>query len=244
MIPVHLYGQPADLPAILELARRHGLRVIEDCAQAHGARLLDRMTGTWGDLAAFSFYPTKNLGAFGDGGAVATNDPSLAQRVKLLREYGWQSRYLSAIPGLNSRLDELQAGILRVLLQALPEENGRRRELAERYDRLLAGTTLAGPLRRPGSVHVFHQYVVRTPRRDDLKAFLETQGIGTQIHYPVPVHLQPAYQGRLFHRARGLPHTEAAAREILSLPMTPHWTLPQWEAIQTSLGRWPHRHGT
>jgi dTDP-4-amino-4,6-dideoxygalactose transaminase len=238
VIPVHLYGQPADLPAILEVARRHELRVIEDCAQSHGASLRERMTGTWGDLAAFSFYPTKNLGAFGDGGAVVTNDPTLAQRVKLLREYGWQPRPISALPGLNSRLDELQAGFLRVLLKALPEENARRRRLAEQYDEVLASTALLPPRPRAGAVHVFHQYVIRTPLRDDLKAFLETQGIGTQIHYPVPVHLQPAYRGRLFCSPGGLPHTEAAAREILSLPMSPYLKPPQVEATLASLNRW------
>ncbi len=172
VIPVHLYGHPADMPVILSIARSHGLRVIEDCAQSHGASLRGRHTGTWGDLAAFSFYPTKNLGAFGDGGAVVTNHPRLAEKVRLLREYGWKDRYVSAIPGINSRLDELQAAMLRVLLKHLPEENARRREIAQHYDRLLAATDLSLPRPSTDVVHAFHQYVIKTSRRDALQKFL------------------------------------------------------------------------
>ncbi len=229
IIPVHLYGHPADMAAILEIARRHDLAVIEDCAQAHGAGIAKRKTknengdqrvGTFGHVAAFSFYPTKNLGALGDGGAVVTNDGDLAGRVRLLREYGWRERYVSDIPGLNSRLDELQAAILRVKLRYLDAENARRRQIAAEYDRLLAGTGLRRPTVRPGVTHVYHQYAIRSPQRDALQAYLRARGIGALIHYPVPVHLQPAYRGRL-PGADTLPETEAAAREVLSLPMYP-----------------------
>ena len=220
VVPVHLYGRMAEMPAILELARNRGLTVIEDCAQAHGATLSGRMAGTWGDLAAFSFYPTKNLGAMGDGGLVATNDAVLAERVRLLRQYGWRERYISDIPGRNSRLDELQAAILQVKLRHLDRENASRRTLAQTYTTLLAGAGLALPEVRQDSVHVFHQYAVCLPRRDDLKAQLQQAGIGTLVHYPVPVHLQPAYQGRL-PAVVTLTQTERVARQVLSLPIYP-----------------------
>ncbi len=220
VLPVHLYGHPANMPAILEIARRYELTVIEDCAQSHGATIAGRRTGALGAIAAFSFYPTKNLAALGDGGAVATDDPALAERVRLLREYGWRERYVSAISGLNSRLDALQAAILRVKLRYLDAENARRRELARLYSELLAGSSLRLPVERGEVRHVYHQYVVRSSRRAALQAHLAATGIGTLIHYPVPVHLQPAYAGRLPLPAP-LPHTEAVAREILSLPMFP-----------------------
>jgi dTDP-4-amino-4,6-dideoxygalactose transaminase len=220
VISVHLYGHPADMAAILEIARRYNLWVIEDCAQSHGATIDGQKTGTFGDIAAFSFYPTKNLGALGDGGAVVTSDPALAEQTRLLREYGWRERYVSAIPGLNSRLDELQAAILRVKLRYLDTENARRRALAAEYDRLLADSGVRTPSTRPDASHVFHQYVIRSNRRDALQAYLRSQGIGTLIHYPAPVHAQPAYAGRL-SIGEGLPHTEAAGREILGLPMFP-----------------------
>ncbi len=220
VVPVHLYGHPADMPAILEGARRHDLLVIEDCAQSHGASLDGRMTGAWGDIASFSFYPTKNLGALGDGGMVATGSPALAERVCLLRQYGWRERYVSDSPGGNSRLDELQAAVLRVKLRYLDGENARRRDLAGAYDALLKSTELVLPSVRPGARHVYHQYVVRLPRRDELGAHLREAGIGTGIHYPVPVHLQAAYRDRL-PLGTPLPATEQAAGEVLSLPMFP-----------------------
>jgi dTDP-4-amino-4,6-dideoxygalactose transaminase len=219
-MPVHLYGHPADMPAILEIARRHDLRVIEDCAQAHGAALLDKRMGAWGDLGTFSFYPTKNLGALGDGGMVVTDNAELAQQVRALREYGWQQRYVSQTPGLNSRLDEVQAAILRVKLRYLDDENRQRQRLARAYDSYLHGAELILPQPRTDAMHVYHQYVIRTPKRDSLKQYLQDRGIGTLIHYPVPVHLQPAYADR-FGKARPLPHTEAVAEQILSLPMYP-----------------------
>ena len=224
IIPVHIYGYPADMPAIMTIAERHGLTVIEDCAQSHGAALEGRKTGTWGHIAAFSFYPTKNLGALGDGGAVATNDRTLADRIRLLREYGWRERYVSDFAGLNSRLDELQAAVLRVKLRYLDEENARRRELARIYDGILTGTPVTIPIDSHRADPVYHQYVVRSDRRDDLRSFLKANGVGTLIHYPVPVHMQPAYQGRIAPKGASLSHTEAMCRRILSLPMHPQLT--------------------
>jgi len=219
VIPVHLYGCPADMDAICRIARQHGAFVVEDCAQAHGATFDGRPVGTFGDAAAFSFYPTKNLGALGDGGAVAAGDAALAERLRILREYGWRERYVSDVEGMNSRLDELQAAILRVRLPALAAANARRAAIAEAYVEGLADTGLVLPTTRPG--HVWHQFVIRHPARDALRQALKAQGVGTGIHYPVPVHLQPAYAGRIAIGPTGLAATEAAAREVLSLPMFP-----------------------
>ena len=220
IIPVHLYGHPADVTPVIEIARRHNLRVIEDCAQSHGATYQDRKTGTMGDMGAFSFYPTKNLGAFGDGGAVVTSDPELAERARMLREYGWRQRYVSDLPGLNTRLDELQAAILRVKLAHLDADNARRRSLAGLYDEYLAATGLQLPLSPRWGEHVYHLYVIRSLHRNELQAYLTEHGIGSLVHYPVPVHLQPAYRDRL--RLGGpLRETEVAAAEVLSLPIYP-----------------------
>ena len=239
LIPVHLYGQSADLAPILDFARAHGLRVIEDCAQAHGAVYRGRKAGAYGDLACFSFYPTKNLGAIGDGGLVATADPALAERVRLLQVYGWRERYVSEIPGLNSRLDELQAALLRVKLRYLDAETDRRRALAARYTAGLAGVP-ANVLGLPQTMgcgrHVYHLYVVRTPRRDELIGWLRARDIGTAIHYPVPVHLQPAYE-RLGYRGL-LPETEQAAREIVSLPMYPELTDDDVDTVVSAIAEW------
>lgn len=234
IIPVHIYGQPVDLDPLLAIARMHRLVVIEDCAQCHGAEYHGRRTGTWGDLACFSFYPTKNLGALGDGGAVVTNNAALAAKVRALREYGWTERYVSHLAGWNSRLDEMQAAILRVKLAHLHEDNAARRRLASTYDQALAGLPLELPTRRVDCTHVFHLYVVRSPRRDELQAHLKQNGIGALIHYPVPVHLQPAYRSRL--AAEGtLPQTERASREILSLPLYPELTAEQQNAVIAAL---------
>ncbi len=218
IIPVHLYGHPANMPAVLELANRFGLIVIEDCAQSHGASLQKRRTGTWGHMAAFSFYPTKNLGTFGDGGAVVTDDAELAEKARTLREYGWRERFVSSFTGMNSRLDELHAAILRVKLQYLDEENERRRTIAAQYSEVLRSLPIRLPEVHPDVAHVYHQYVIGTVDRDGLRTCLKSHGIATAIHYPVPVHLQPAYR-RLTIRSEDLLHTEQAAREILSLPM-------------------------
>jgi dTDP-4-amino-4,6-dideoxygalactose transaminase len=238
IIPVHLYGHPADMPAVLEIGRRHGLVVIEDCAQSHGATLNGRKTGTWGDLAAFSFYPTKNLGALGDGGALVTSDPGLAERARLLREYGWRERYVSELPGMNTRLDELQAAILRVKLRALEGENARRRELARLYGQALAATPLGLPRARDGVEHVYHQYVVRCQRRDELRAFLKANSVGTAIHYPLPVHLQPAYRDRLVPSGGQLAQTERACRKVLSLPMHPQLADEQAAFVGEQIMSW------
>ncbi len=238
IIPVHLYGRPADMPAIMDIARRHELLVIEDCAQSHGAAIDAQKTGTWGHLSAFSFYPTKNLGALGDGGAVVTNDPVLAERLRLLREYGCRERCVSDLPGMNTRLDELQAAILRVKLQYLRRENDRRQEIARIYHALLSGTTLVLPRFHANVEHAFHLYVVRAKQRDELRAFLQENAVGTLIHYPVPVHLQPAYRGRVVIVGGGLPHTEQACQEILSLPMHPQLTDEQARRVGHLVTRW------
>ena len=215
IVPVHLYGQVADMPRLMELAQTHHLVVIEDCAQAHGATLACRKAGAWGQLAAFSFYPTKNLGAFGDGGAVVGSDAVLLEKLRLLRQYGWRRRYVSDLHGRNSRLDEMQAAILRVRLGRLDQENAHRTALAARYLERLQGAPFQLPVTAAGVSPVWHQFVVRTPRRDELKARLEQQGVLCGILYPVPIHRQPA-----FHIAGlTLPETERACAEVLCLPL-------------------------
>ena len=233
IIPVHLYGQPAAMNEILAIAEQYGLAVLEDNSQAHGAVLDGTMVGRFGRIAAYSLYPTKNLGAIGDGGIVATDDPELTTALKELREYGWRERYVSAIAGMNSRLDPLQAAILRVKLSHLPADTERRRAIAAVYDKGLAGIEgLRLPLTRPGAEPVYHQYVVEAPgRRDALQTALRERGVGTLVHYPVPVHLQPAYKGRVPLGAGGLPRTEAAALAVLSLPMFPQLADAQMEQV-------------
>ncbi|MFY9822089.1 MAG: DegT/DnrJ/EryC1/StrS family aminotransferase [Thermoanaerobaculia bacterium] len=216
LLPVHLYGHPADLEALSRVAERHGLALVEDCAQSHGARLGGRLTGTVGHLGAFSFYPTKNLGAYGDGGAVITGDAALADRLRRLRNYGQVDRYHHAERGQNSRLDELQAALLRVKLAHLDGHNEIRRGLAARYSSRLAGVVI--PACGPGAEPVYHLYVVRHGERDRLMDELKTRGIGTLIHYPIPVHLQPGYRD-LGPASGALPVTERLAGEILSLPL-------------------------
>jgi dTDP-4-amino-4,6-dideoxygalactose transaminase len=229
VIPVHIYGQPADLRRIVPMARERGVFVIEDCAQAHGATFEGRPVGSWGDLACFSFYPTKNLGAIGDGGLVATNDPQLADRARRFREYGWSTRYVSATTGTNSRLDELQAAVLRVKLAYLSRDNVRRQAIATIYDRALASLDVVRPSVRPDATHVYHLYVVRSAQRDALQQALAQHRVGSAVHYPVPVHLQPAYQSRLKHG--DLSQTERAAGEVLSLPMFPELSREDVERV-------------
>ncbi len=241
ILPVHLYGRPADMRAICDIARRYDLKVVEDCAQAHGAtihRMGGFKVGVFGDAAAFSFYPTKNLGALGDGGAVVTNDAEVAERVGLLREYGWRERYVSDVAGFNSRLDELQAAILRVKLKYLDEENARRRGIARIYDDRLAPTSLRLPERPVGVESVYHQYVARCDERDGLREHLREQGVGTLVHYPVPVHLQPAYRNRVPVHRGALPATEQAARQVLSLPMHAQLSDAQVERVCEAINRW------
>jgi dTDP-4-amino-4,6-dideoxygalactose transaminase len=231
VIPVHIYGQACDLGPMLEATQARGIPLIEDCAQCHGATLDGRMLGTLGTAAAFSLYPTKNLGALGDGGVLATADADLAERIAAIRQYGWRERYVSAIVGVNSRLDELQAAILRVKLTALDAGNARRRAIAGAYDAALDGASIAAPHRRPGAEHVFHQYVLRTEDRAAIQAQLKAQGVGTGIHYPVPVHLQAAYKDRTPLGPAGCAETAKAAGEVLSLPMYPELTDAQVERI-------------
>ncbi|HNN12050.1 MAG TPA: DegT/DnrJ/EryC1/StrS family aminotransferase [Anaerolineales bacterium] len=234
IMPVHLYGCPVDLKPILELARSNHLLVVEDCSQAHGALYQGRKVGAWGDAAAFSFYPTKNLGAGGDGGAVVTNNPALAEKIQLLRQYGWKERYISSVKGMNSRLDELQAAILRVKLRHLDAWNAQRREHANLYLELLKNTELMLPVQPKEDQHVFHQFVVRHSRRDALQQYLRSQGVQSSILYPVPVHLQPAYKTS-GAQVDPLPQSERAAREVLSLPMFPEMTLAQIRQVCQSI---------
>jgi dTDP-3-amino-3,4,6-trideoxy-alpha-D-glucose transaminase len=224
IVPVHLYGHPANLAAIEQLATRLGIPIVEDCAQAHGALFSGKRVGSIGRVACFSFYPTKNLGALGDGGCVVTNDPELAQRVRELREYGWRERYVSATSGMNSRLDELQAAILRVKLRRLDASNEARRARASIYNKLFDSRGISRPMERDGVKHVYHLYVVRTLDRDEVRRRAHTAGVATLVHYPVPIHLQPAYRGK-FRGADTLPETERAALQVLSLPMFPELSL-------------------
>jgi dTDP-4-amino-4,6-dideoxygalactose transaminase len=238
VLPVHLYGQPADLPAILAVAAEFNLAVIEDCSQAHGARCNGRQVGAWGKTGTFSFYPTKNLGALGDGGAVTTADPGVATQLRLLREYGWKERYVSHIAGMNSRLDPLQAAMLAVKLKHLAAENRRRQTIAARYNAAFHGSRLALPRTFPGVEHVYHQYVIQHPQRESLRLFLKERGIGSLIHYPVPVHRQPAYQDRLPLPAGPLLVTEAACERILSLPIHGQLTDEQCDRVTRAATDW------
>ncbi len=214
VVPVHPYGLPADLPAIVALARAHGAKVLEDCAQAHGSKIAGRTAGTWGDAAAFSFYPTKNLGALGDAGAVASCDSAVIERVRSLRQYGWRTRYVAEEHGRNSRLDELQAAILRARLPRLDAENDHRAQVAAAYLAGLQGGPVQLPVVPAGRGSTWHQFVVRTPGRDALRAHLEAQGIHCGVLYPVPIHHQPGYRQDV-----ALPETERACREVISLPL-------------------------
>lgn len=216
IVVVHLYGQPADMDALTALADERNLLLIEDCAQAHGAEYKGRKVGTIGDMGAFSFYPTKNMGAYGDGGAVITSSPDYAERLEKLRNYGQTTRYTHQSRGTNSRLDEIQAAVLRVKLKHLDQHNARRREIARIYDANLRAVVT--PAIAADRVHACHLYVIRDQRRDGLMTALKDRGIGTLIHYPVPIHLQESHRG-LGVSAGSLPQTERAAREILSLPL-------------------------
>jgi dTDP-4-amino-4,6-dideoxygalactose transaminase len=218
IIPVHLYGHPADMDPILQLAQRHGLIVIEDACQAHGARYKGKRAGSLGHAAAFSFYPGKNLGAYGDGGMVVTNDYTVAKRLEMLRNYGQREKYQHMFRGYNRRLDTLQAAVLRVKLKHLDEWNDARRQHAKSYRRLLEQSGIVAPHVVANSESVWHLYVIRVDQRDALKEHLASRGISVGIHYPIPIHLQPAYRD-LSYRQGDFPVTEEYARRILSLPM-------------------------
>jgi dTDP-3-amino-3,4,6-trideoxy-alpha-D-glucose transaminase len=233
VVAVHLYGQPARLKELRAVADRNNLLLIEDCAQAHGAKYGGRFVGTFGHLAAFSFYPTKNLGAFGDGGAIVTADVGLADRVRRLRNYGQADRYRHQdAGGFNSRLDELQAALLRVGLRRLATDNAERQRLADRYLSRLRVPAL--PCSMPGTDHVYHLFVARHPNRDAFRDGLRRRGVETLVHYPVPVHLQPAY-AHLGGKPGGLPVTERAAREVVSLPVYPGLTAEQQDTVITAV---------
>lgn len=236
VVAVHLYGHPARIEELGAIVRESGLRLVEDCAQAHGARCGERAVGTMGDVAAFSFYPTKNLGALGDGGAVVTGDATIAARVLQLREYGWRERYCSEIAGINSRLDEIQASILRVKLTRLRDDNLRRRAIAARYDLALRGTGVGAPVVRPGCEHVFHQYAVIYSARELLREALAAQGVGTSVLYPVAIHQQPAYVGRQIG-AGGIEVAERVCRDVLCLPVHPQLTDEEVDQVCRALAQ-------
>lgn len=218
IIAVHIYGHPVDLDPVLAFAKSRGIKVIEDCAQSHGAFYKNQRVGSIADISCFSFYPTKNLGALGDGGAVCTKDSALAERARLIRQYGWAERYISKIHGWNTRLDELQAAVLRIKLRRLDRDNEERQSLAQRYSRGLSGLPLQLPKTREWAKHVFHLFAISTEKRQELQAHLQKKEIQALVHYPMPVHLQEGYS----KYARGaLPVTERLAREELSLPLYP-----------------------
>jgi dTDP-4-amino-4,6-dideoxygalactose transaminase len=227
IVPVHLYGHPADMDPIIAISRRHGLAIVEDACQAHGAEYKGVRIGSFGDAAAFSFYYSKNLGAYGEGGMVVTNDRDTATNVQMLRNHGSKEKYQHALLGVNARLDEIQAAVLRVKLPHLDRWNAARRTWAEEYSRRLADIEdVVTPVVQPYAKHVFHLYVIRTRDRERLQKWLKSHGVSTGIHYPVPVHLQEACAG-LGYSPGSLPETEAAARQILSLPMFAELTIDE-----------------
>src|SRR5579872_4186715 len=231
IVPVHLYGQSADMDPILEMARAHGLKVIEDSAQAIGATYRGRKVNSLGDVGCISFFPSKNLGGYGDGGMVVTDSDEVGKRLISLRAHGSTKKYFSEEQGWNSRLDELQAAILRVKFRHLEHWSQQRRDVADRYDTLLSGVRgVVVPARNGSGQHVFHQYTIRVPQRDRVQKQLAEQGVTTMVYYPVPIHLQPIYAS-LGHRPGSLPLTEAACGEVLSLPMFPELTEQQMEYV-------------
>lgn len=234
VLPVHLYGQPADMDPIMEVARRHGLVVIEDAAQAHGAQYKGRPIGSAGDIACFSFYPTKNLGAYGEGGAVTTNNAEYARTIRRLRDWGQDQKYHHVLRGYNYRMEGLQGAILRVKLRHLEQWTEARRAIAAKYNHLLADSEVERPSEMPWARHVYHAYTLRTDDRDVLQAALQEKGIQTGVHYPVPVHRQPAY-AELVHTPRALPQSEKAAAEVLSLPLYPEMTDEQIQRVTQAL---------
>ena len=234
ILPVHLYGQTVDMDPLLEIAKRHGLRVIEDCAQAHGAEYKGRKAGSIGDAGGFSFYYSKNLGGYGEGGFVTTNDSALAEKIRKVRDHGSGIRYHHDLVGLNGRLDEIQAVVLRTKLPHLAEWNAKRREHARLYSELLKDTPAVTPVEISETVPVYHLYVIRIPKRDELQAFLKERGIFTGIHYPVPIHLQKAVDF-LGYKKGDLPVTENLVSQILSLPMYAELTDQEIKYISDSV---------
>ncbi len=234
ILPVHLYGHAADLDPILDIARRHGLKVIEDAAQAHGSEYKGRRVGSIGDMGCFSFYPGKNLGAYGEGGMVVTNDPVYARTIRMLRDWGAERKYEHVLKGYNYRMEGIQGAVLRVKLRHLEAWTEARREAASHYDRLLACNGIATPTSMPWTRHVYHVYAIRCPQRSAWQQTLGARGIQTGIHYPIPVHLLPAFAD-LGHARGDFPHAERAANEVLSLPMFAELTGSQREQVAATL---------
>ena len=218
ILVVHLYGQASDMTSVVELCKKYNLRLVEDCAQAHGAKWNGKQVGTFGDIGCFSFYPSKNLGAFGDAGAIVTNSKEIADEVKVFRNYGSEKRYHNKVVGANSRLDEIQAGFLRVKLSHLDELAEEKKRICERYSKELNNEKIVLPKTRDGATHIWHQYVIKSDYRDELISYLDEQGIGTIIHYPIPPHLSEAY-GYLGLKEGSLPITEKYAKTVLSIPL-------------------------
>jgi dTDP-4-amino-4,6-dideoxygalactose transaminase len=240
IIPVHLYGHPADMDPILVVARKHSLVVIEDACQAHGAEYKGRRAGSMGDIGCFSFYPGKNLGAYGEGGMAITGHTTFLRSLRLLRDWGAEKKYEHLLKGYNYRLDEIQGAVLRVKLRYLEDWTEARRQAAGRYQTLLAGTGIPLPKEAPYARHVYHIYAIRTPNREALQAQLQANGIQTGIHYPHPIHLLPAYADLGYKRGQ-FPHSEKAATEVLSLPMYPELTPSSQEAVAAALVEHYHK---
>lgn len=230
IIPVHLYGHPSEMNPILEIARRYGLKVIEDNAQGYGAEYLGRKTGAMGEVGCLSFFPTKNLGAYGDGGMVVTNDEALAEQMRMLRAHGWKKKYYSEMVGYNSRLDAIQAAILQAKFAHLDEWNDKRRELAKRYNEHLTPFGIVTPVEREWAKHVYHLYIIRSTKRDDLQAFLKEKGIASEVYYPIPPHLSVPCR-KYGYKEGDFLHAENAAKETLALPLYPELTLKQQDEV-------------
>jgi len=235
IIAVHLYGHPSDMEALMYIANRYHVALVEDCAQAHGAMANGKKTGSFGECGAFSFYPTKNLGAFGDGGAIVTSNSEIADKLRFLQQYGWRERYISEEAGYNSRLDELQAAILDCKLNWLDEGNLRRQEIARQYNEGLKSLPIQLPIERSGCRHVYHQYVIRCEHRDSIGKYLKSQGIQTSILYPMPIHLQPGYRDRVMIGHGGMEVTESIVNEILCLPIFPELSTNDVKIILNSI---------
>ena len=230
IMPVHLYGQPADMDPIVEIARRHGLVVIEDAAQAHGAEYKGRRVGSLGDMACFSFYPGKNLGAYGEGGMVTTDNPDYAKRIRMLRDWGAEQKYHHVLKGYNFRMEGIQGAVLRVKMRHIEAWTEARRAAARHYDQAFAGSGIETPRQSNDTRHVYHVYAVRSPERARWQQELTAKGVQTGIHYPIPVHLQPAYADARWQRG-DFPHSEKASDEVLSLPMYPELNRVQQDEV-------------
>ncbi len=237
ILVVHLYGQASNMKPIVELAEKYGLWLVEDCAQSHGACVDGQMTGTFGDIGCFSFYPSKNLGAFGDAGAIVTNDPKIAEDVKIIRNYGSEKRYYNKVVGANSRLDEIQAGLLQVKLRHLKELQDERASICDKYLKAIHNTHLILPRVRESSTTVWHQFVIRSNKRSELIDYLDKNGIGTIVHYPIPPHLSEAY-AYLGYRKGSYPITETYANEVLSIPLYNGMTEEEIDKVVKCLNQW------